>query len=341
MRKPLLISFLLILIALRSSAQISLTQSDIVGIGDMAISARDTSTAFISPGNAGSSPQNWSFSFIDFSIDTSYYVDPAGKPGCGFFPASNLAVTSTAGNYFSYLSLTSTLLSQLGDYSFDTSSSHVDLPSPPVKLLTLPSTYNTTFSGTYTIELDRYFDGTDSTKDVEICNYNSIIDAFGNITTPSYTNVSCLRQKLSAVYTFQVYRKTNGVGNWVQTNTFNFTNSVYYWWTKQQKQPVCSIFFDDLGHHQGSNYLKSYSHTTSIEEISYSNSIVYPNPSSGKLQLQNIEKDAKVLVYDVFGRLIMDTVADDGGLFIENKGIYLIKTIDSKGRSESSKVIIE
>jgi hypothetical protein len=72
---------------------------------------------------------------------------------------------------------------------------------------------------------------------------------------------------------------------------------------------------------------------------------VYPNPTNGILMFQQaVTNKQEVFVYDAYGKLILQqTVIGKAILNLEGypKGMYLIKSVSSSGRSETKKIILE
>jgi len=89
---------------------------------------------------------------------------------------------------------------------------------------------------------------------------------------------------------------------------------------------------------------------TGIENlVATSNISVFPNPSTGQFIFSNIEKESVIEIYDITGRLIFTTTAQNTSetidLSLKQKGVYFYKIISDKsatgGDIKQGKIIIQ
>ena len=93
--------------------------------------------------------------------------------------------------------------------------------------------------------------------------------------------------------------------------------------------------------HEASSTLAIYalSASNSIPENKTGNIIIYPNPTTGILNLEGME--GKLEVYDLYGSLIQTSVSNTMDISHAASGIYFLKATDEWGRVSSLKVIKE
>lgn len=73
--------------------------------------------------------------------------------------------------------------------------------------------------------------------------------------------------------------------------------------------------------------------------------LIFPNPSSGKFTFQNIEKGNTIEVFDISGKLILETIAKDNSAVIElegkDKGVYTYRLTNTKHEVRQGKLIVK
>lgn len=67
----------------------------------------------------------------------------------------------------------------------------------------------------------------------------------------------------------------------------------------------------------------------------------YPNPSNGLLSIQSGENIKEILAYNILGKEIKLEILNTNKIFIEEKGIYLLKIIFENGQISYNKIIID
>ncbi len=340
MKKNLLFASLLIsAFATNAQTAITVNTGDMPTIGQTYIMANDTIAS--SFGNAGTN-QVWNFaSWQNHTTDTNSFVNPTTSAGSSFYPTSTIAINATNGTSFMKNSASS--LDILGFYAdFGYGPTAVQF-SPAEKFITFPSNYLTAYSGTSVFKIQIYINqsGFDSMKIVSSIAYSSIIDGWGTITTPAYTNVNSLRQKLKEVTTQTTYVKPAGLP-WVlsppspgTSNPAIDSTNTYRWWSTTKKFPVAEITAD------GSNVVTNASYQMAVvagineTAVSHNEVNIFPNPASDKINISGISTPSQLFIFDVNGRLIESSRLKKSSTTINTSiyenGIYFYQIIALNG----------
>lgn len=326
-------------------AQINLTSSNINFVGNTYIRAEFDSITSV--GSAGAN-QIWDFtSWDNQGLDTVAYAAPAGLPGASYFPTATVAATLSGGAIGTvYYKLNSNDLSVLGNYGF--SSTVPSFWNPPYKALTFPSTYQTAFNGATTIDL--YFPPSDtllmdSVRYRIYTVYSSVIDAWGTLSTPTYSNVPALRQMKSDVEYDSVFVLYVDSVNWTLINTSIDTAYSYSWHSETHSYPLVEARI-----HQGDS-LYSATYLTNIlvglNEFSKNTNTVsaYPSPTSDKLSFKGLDSDAYLIIFDVTGRFVEKALLKKNttiNVANYDNGIYFYNVVPLNGSSVSQgKFVVE
>jgi hypothetical protein len=336
MKKTLLfvVSFL---ICAFSFAQITLNQSNMPTIGIVAIENVDTLFTGITPGSSGVN-QIWNFSSLaNHNQDTSVFRTPSTLAGYSSFPTSNIGVASTGSqNLFGNSSSTSfDILGIYGDMGYGP----MAIPLSPFKrMFTFPATYLTTYSGNYGFNLQIPFPNPpiDSARMVSSIDYVNTIDAWGTITTPSYSNQPCLRLKVREINTTTTYVHVIGFG-WQPTGAPTVdTTFTYSWWTNTVNFSLAEIQTDVAGAVTDAKYLSSYLPLGVNENISVQNKVdVFPNPARTEIKVSGVSENCYLQIFDIEGKLVESSLLKNRLNEIQlndiNSGLYFYKIIDLKG----------
>ncbi len=126
-------------LAANAQSPITITSADIAVIGKVIKQATDTSTT-ITPGTSGTN-KTWNFSTLAISgEDSLIFTNPNWTPNGNKFPSSNLAAITQRGTVYLNNSSTGLMLNGFSDSAIFLT------VNPAEKLISFPSTYNTTFS---------------------------------------------------------------------------------------------------------------------------------------------------------------------------------------------------
>ncbi len=337
-------------LALTSTAQITINRSDLGNFaGAQVISANDsTNLNLLSPGSAGAG-QTWNLTDIgnDYK-DTMQFLSPAATPCTDNFPTATLAGKQQ--DMFFYIYDDNTVMEMLGYCGvFMAPDTSVIQLTPPQKQMTFPFTYNTTFSGQtkQVIQFPYSSPPVDSMKQVSHISYTSLIDGWGNVTTPVGTYPS-LRQKYTKYQIDSIFVHIIGTG-WQFNGSPTLDTTIEYSWSSQHNPFIATITTNWSGIVQSANYLFSSNlGVNEIQDISSALS-VFPNPSNGKFTLEVLgdkEQMASLAIYNILGEIIYTApiqkqqTSNEIDLSNSPKGIYFMKIYDGM-KIYTAKIIIQ
>ncbi len=191
-----------------SQAQLTITQNDFASTGTIITMTDDTLPATLTLDQAGPN-QTWDFSALNNHYTYQYhFINPASAPFASTFPTANLVIDVTGSGYFYYLNNTASALTavgQSGDFLDNGNAIAIRL-NPADKILEFPATYQSTFSNTMNFDETIYYNMVvsgyqiDSVRMKSTQQKNSVIDAWGTVTTPEGA-FQCIRQKTSNAMT--------------------------------------------------------------------------------------------------------------------------------------------
>ena len=230
--KKTLLSLMLPLCIFTAKAQITVTDADIGAVGTSIINLNDTTVTGTPIGSASSTSSTWNFSNLGIDTkDTINFISPSGTPAVSSFPNANLVLDN--GENFTYVVKNTTSLAIdgiYGDYLNVGVNVSVNL-SPNAQLIEFPSTYGNTFNGVSIID-STVFNSFgvpffDSLRVKRITDYDSEIDAFGDLTIPSGTYTT-LRQYVQQTVTDTLWGFNSFSGWSIVSNTIETTHT-YNW----------------------------------------------------------------------------------------------------------------
>lgn len=351
--KKLLLGFCSIFfLSFLSMAQITITNSNPPTAGNVLTEREDTLHAGVSIGNAGAN-QTWNFSgLVNHKVTQTGFVVPSSLPGVSNFPSANLGMTD-GGSVSQFANISSSAFDLLGMYGdvFGIGSEVAMEISPSLKMITFPSTYNTSYNGNFLI--DEKFPYTipgypvDSARMSRSTAYTSTIDAYGTITTPSFSGESVLRQNYREITTSTVYvHMTAPAPQWVQNGspTVDTTYSYRFWGNSSGFQTTLieigvkkSISNTDSV--TSAKWFHSYApgtvtglteNTTAKKEVA-----VYPNPANNVINISGISEISAVIISDITGKVVTGSILDKTKNTINvsgfDNGIYIYQITDTKG----------
>ena len=322
--KTKLFAIALTFISMNMLAQITVTDVNLVSVGDVIYQAYDILPVnSISIGNTGAN-QTWDFSALQVQeYDTMEFIDPVGTPFGSIHPSANLCIDSD-GEYV-YINKDAQGLSLVG---FD------NFPYPQL-ILPLPLTYgaNTTIgpvtimdSATVNYFLPDSFailitqgqaQTIDSIKIVVESSTEFNVDAFGNVIIPM-GSFDALRVKIDAVASTDYYVYCTdtlffGVGSgWYPMPAVILPSEVevvssYQWWTNDPliKFALVQIEVDSLGGIDAVDFMHSPA-PASVANLSADNINIYPIPATEILTVETQNNELTILnLVDVNGKLIL------------------------------------
>ena len=336
---------LALLLSQSAVAQITINRSNfgnLIGKTYVAVHT-ETNVEDISIGNAGPN-QTWNFSALinDFE-DTISFVNPASLPCVSEFPTSNLALAQDDGG--SFLIDNDNAIQYIGLCEVDSVNGNFLIKySPAETIVSFPVAYNTTNSGQSVSISKEVSDipGVDSLRFTFINNYNSVIDGWGNVTTPIGT-FPCLRKKQINIFTDDVEFKVGGI--WVSDGESPADTSIYYDFYSQNSIFIAGFSQDVSGVTTTAAYFKSG--LVGVQPVAKNTNAfhVYPNPSKGKFTFKGEKTGLKTIrIFNQLGVEIANHTLEEGSKAIDlttfPSGIYQLKAGDGV-QSWSQKIVIE
>ena len=329
MKKTLLSFIMFSAIGIYSTqAQITLLDTDIIGIGDDVEQAHDTIPGGITIGSGGAS-QTWNFSTLSADkLDTLKFRNPsAGYPGYTSFPLANIVlVQPPQDSTWMYLTKNAAGLFVDGQSQYQQG----QLVTFPITttIITFPSTMGTNYGGVWNgvlfgIDVSAYPLGLDSLKITREATVTSNIDGWGNVTTPFGTFAS-LRQIVYEEDVDTTWEKSSSTGMWTiispatiaALGAFGFpVNDISYdttrtarWWTNDpsSKFPLVEMNYEANGNVNEITWQKS-SPTVSVQEQAQAVSgvMLYPNPAKNEITIETgLTNNNTIEIMDVTGKLV-------------------------------------
>ncbi len=245
--------------------------------------------------NTSGTSNTWDFSSMFASSideDTLFIADPASIPYSNLFPSATHATYEGGGDSYSMIRIDATGITYLGSVS-DLNDNGVFRPliiNPELLAMPFQYAYGSTASGTGYFELFETGAFIDEPT-IDSIHFKSSITgqrdvvASGDMIIPSGTFPAILERRIDTKMD-TLWIKGAATGNiWMVSPGFpeSYLDSSFYWYTNYSNQPYAHALFDDLGLHDV-NYFKDM--ITGISEVNNTfNTVVYPNPSNGILNL--------------------------------------------------------
>jgi hypothetical protein len=356
--KTKLFTIALAFISLNALAQITVTDNDIMDIGDVITQANDSlPSSLISIGNSGVN-QFWDFSSLqEMEIETIEVVSPVGTLYGSMYPNANICVEDNGD--LLYLNKTSSGVEMIG---------FGDLPVN-VLLIPLPLIYNLTHqdgpniimdsvlvnNGLFdnslapVISLNPLHDQVDSLKINATITSNFNVDAWGNVTIP-LGDYDALRLKIEETTTtqFSVYCSVGGLaGGWFSAETFfpietEIANR-YQWWSNNPMFDfmLVELEVDSLGNVEFATFLTE-NPVTSAHILPNISVDVYPNPTLETITISTSINNSEFVVSDINGKVLSKERFSKTSQFNFSEypsGVYFVKVIS--GENVVSKKIIK
>jgi hypothetical protein len=356
--KTKLFTIALAFISLNALAQITVTDNDIMDIGDVITQANDSlPSSLISIGNSGVN-QFWDFSSLqEMEIETIEVVSPVGTLYGSMYPNANICVEDNGD--LLYLNKTSSGVEMIG---------FGDLPVN-VLLIPLPLIYNLTHqdgpniimdsvlvnNGLFdnslapVISLNPLHDQVDSLKINATITSNFNVDAWGNVTIP-LGDYDALRLKIEETTTtqFSVYCSVGGLaGGWFSAETFfpietEIANR-YQWWSNNPMFDfmLVELEVDSLGNVEFATFLTE-NPVTSAHILPNISVDVYPNPTLETITISTSMNNSEFVVSDINGKVLSKERFSKTSQFNFSEypsGVYFVKVIS--GENVVSKKIIK
>jgi hypothetical protein len=362
--KTKLFTIALALLGLKTFSQITVTDNDILSIGDiMHIAETDSIDSSINIGNSGPN-QNWDFSTLQITnVETLQCIDPNGTPHSQYYPNANLCIEES-GDYL-YFNKSSSKVEMLGEGD--------SVFQQPIVVLPLSLTYGATYTDGPIMMLDSIIGGpvvnlilssqgitanmislgaahTADTLNIQLEFVTDFdVDAWGSMTIPMGT-FNCLRLKIERTSNsiIQVYCSDTITGNgsgWYTLPWSDLDQEIsYQWWSNDvsAKFALAEVQVDSIGNIDNSvRFL--HNSASNIQNASVNSIKAYPIPTTYMLYIDTDAKKADYKIYDMTGQMVLHKAfSTNKTLNLSNikKGTYLLHITTEKG-SITKKVIVE
>lgn len=324
------------------NAQITITSEDVDPIGFVALQAQDTTLdASVNAGGSGS--QTWDFSALKVQAsDTLRVTAPSETPYSSFYPSANLAAKIDTAIY-AYFEKNDDQLKLVGSYGklaygpfqLETGIFY----NPTQSLIRFPMELNGAYSEVVksVIQVPGSAVGApyDSVRLVTITERDVLVDAFGQLTTPtgSYETIRSTETEISLD---SVYIKT---GIWFPLSGTDPDTTVFYnWWSNQNGLgfPVVQLQFNPDNGTSEATWLKELVSGTTLPLPTVAFSVA-PNPSNGRFQVALPEQfQGSVEVLDLQGRPVTTLLVSGGSQPLDlpgaQTGIFLLVLKNQQNR---------
>jgi hypothetical protein len=359
--KTKLFTITLAFISVNALAQITVTDSDVISVGDIVYQAVDTIPSnLITIGNSGSN-QIWDFSSLqNMQVDIIEAISPVGTPYESIHPNANICVEIDDG--LMYLNKSSAGLEMIGYGNVPLNT--LMLPLPLVYGLNQQSGPNTMMDSVFDnaaglfdnslapiISANPLFNQVDSLKIKVVTTSDFNVDAWGDITIPMGT-YDALRMKVEETNTteFFTYCSASGIGgSWFSAENFfpieTETINRYQWWSND---PTVKFMLAELEMDSVNNSVEFVTFLTDAQALAVndllSNSVsVFPNPTSDKIIIDTDFNNCNYELVDVKGSAITSdnfNYSTEIDLSKNAKGIYFLK-LKIQNEIITKKIIID
>ncbi len=338
----------------QSDAQVTVTNTDVAPFGDIAYIAHDTvPAASIKAGPAGAN-QTWNFSALKNTFDdTTAFKTPASIHSGSRFPAANACVvTNTVKNQTAYLLNNTSALTVFGAAAAVSilpgiTDTVIETFTPGSKIMQWPSTMGTTYTDNYSVnakaKLSLSAVGYDSIRIKNISTSNTLIDAWGNVTTPLGT-FATIRQMRHSINTDSTWIHRLAPPSWVLSSHVQDTITHYAWWTSDPTVgfPLCEMDYQvrpgKTDTATNITWMRVKPSPQAVIELSDLNFIsAYPCPANSFINIKMKTADVwTVSVVDITGRTVVASqllVNETNTISTAslNNGIYFLLVTNSKG----------
>ena len=344
-------------------SQITVTDNDIIGSGDIIYEALDSvSGGIIQIGSPGAN-QTWDFSSLQQNqVRIIEYLDPSLTPFASIHPTSNIC-TNEDGEY-QYFKKSSTRVEIVGVDDQEVLN--------PVVVLPLPLTYPMQFSTGQVSVFDESvqnafipdslapFITLGSAHTVDSVNYQLIVetdfdvDGYGNIILPMGTfpalRLSVVNTNIQNIFLYCTDTILGTSSGWYPapqqlSPSETETDYAFQWWSNDPlvKFALLNIEVDEFGNNNGDIQFLTNNMTLFDEknDIYFS---IFPVPASYNLNINSIENTiTDIILRDLNGKMVLDRQFNTStSLSLEGiaKGSYYL-TLKAKNRIVTKKIIID
>jgi hypothetical protein len=356
--KTQLFTIALAFISVNTLAQITVTDSDIISVGDIVYQAVDSLPSnSITIGNSGAN-QTWDFSSLqDMEVDIIEVISPVGTPYENIHPDANMCVEID--DELMYLDKSSTGLEMVG-YG-DIPLNMLMIPLPLVYGLSQQSGPNTVMDSVFSnmflpdslapfISGNFTYNQVDSLKITAVITSEFNVDAWGNVTIPLGT-FDALRLKVEETTTTDFYAYCSGVigGGWYSVPAQLFPSETeianrYQWWSNDPsvKFMLAELEMDSLSNNVEYVTFLTENPATSAHILPNISVNVYPNPALETITISTSINNSEFVVSDINGKVLSKERFSKTSQFNFSgypSGVYFVKVIS--GDNVVSKKIVK
>jgi hypothetical protein len=357
-----LFTIILAFIGINAFAQITVTDNDIIDVGDNIYEAVDSLPSnSITIGNSGAS-QTWDFSSLQvMEVDTIEVISPVGTPYESIHPNANMCVEID--DELMYLDKSSTGLEMVGygDVPFNA----LIIPLPLNYGLSQQTGLNTVMDSSLQnmffpdslapfISSNPLDDKIDSLKIFVVQSSNFNVDAWGDVTIPMGT-YSSLRLNVEETTITDLYAYCSSSlttsGSWYPVPPLLFpteteTVNRYQWWSNDPsvKFMLAELEMDSLNNNVEFVTFLTIPQVTAVSNLQSNKINVYPNPTSKDLMITTNLINCSYNLIDVKGSKLLcnafnnSTIID---LSSYSSGTYFLQIYTEEGDVITKKVVVE
>lgn len=350
MKKTLTLS--LLFMALKTQAQITITQSAFPTAGTAWIGYGDNRQAVHTITAPSGTPQTWNYANAFVIDDTSgiAFVTPASTPYASNFPNATLASYDALSDFATYYKGTPNGFYLDGFYD--------GMGTPPLQNvnfdpdllgLPVPFTYNNTRNNNAKVEVIQA--GPPPIKIVLTIVQQFVCDAFGTLTTPVFSNQQVIRIKQSQYSVDSVFMDLLGNGTWTLLSSNQGDSSLTYAFARNATLPILMEISADPAAPTtsiGATYYESGVSGINENTANSPSVTAFPNPVANGVLKFKIEDPSAVQLslFDLAGKQVYQTsVAGVNTLTVYTStlqsGAYLFKVTDKDNQIiQTGKVMV-
>jgi hypothetical protein len=358
--KTKLFTIALAFISVNALAQITVTDSDIISVGDIVYQAVDSMPSnSITIGNSGSN-QTWDFSSLQvMEVDVIEAISPVGTPYESIHPNANIC--AEIDDELMYLNKSSTGLEMVGYGDIPLNMLMIPLPlvygssqqsGPNTNMQVFPN-FGIPDSLAPLISLNPAYDQLDSIKINAVITSEFNVDAWGNVTIPLGT-FDALRLKVEETTITDYYAYCSSSlglgGGWYSVpaqlapSETEIANR-YQWWSNDPsaKFMLAELEMDSLNNSVEFVTFLTETQTTVVNDLLSNSVSVFPNPTSDKIIVNTDLNNCNYELVDVKGSVITSdnfNYSTEIDLSKNAKGIYFLR-LKSQNEIITKKIVIE
>jgi hypothetical protein len=332
-------------------SQITITRSHLVVPGKKVVEAYDQTPR---PLPATGTNMTWNFTGLNADLVDSLRFGVAGwYPGHSDFPNANMAlIYYDNDSSIDFLGMTDTELKTYGSYMMTDSGDFSQ--KFELRVLTFPSTYNTSFTDVFSFPGFSFplgFDP-DSSGPIPLIDSiqvsfkytsNSRMTGWGTVQTPD-GNYSGLQQTTQTITTPNVKMFSNGFGIDLPASLFDLifqgqlptgdTSYTVNFWTNDATMGFPIISYD---YAQGDDSISQVTwmmgklKNSSVRSLSTDHNFAYPNPVRQYLTINCPVENGQVAIFDMNGQLVLEqTLGGLSHVSVQHlaTGLYMLQLTD-------------